>query len=167
MWNLALDGNGNPKLPGTNSCGTPCRPVVTVNSDGSWSVNQECECRASVHARPPADHSRDPLVLVPCPRSYTACRRREVYAMGQASKAIIPRDAGGPFGKRIGVSVGGSLNWALRVGAYVTGRRNSADWLRYSLVVLNWCVPFVALAPSFPPSFDPPFLPSSISVPLR
>lgn len=44
MWNLALDGNGSPKLPGTNSCGTPCRPVATVNSDGSWSVNQECEC---------------------------------------------------------------------------------------------------------------------------
>ena len=42
MWNLALDGNGSPKLPGTSSCGTPCRPVVTVNSDGSWSVNQEC-----------------------------------------------------------------------------------------------------------------------------
>lgn len=42
MWNLALDGNGSPTLPGSNSCGTPCRPVVTVNSDGSWSVNQEC-----------------------------------------------------------------------------------------------------------------------------
>ncbi|PIL22448.1 hypothetical protein GSI_15136 [Ganoderma sinense ZZ0214-1] len=102
MWNLALDGNGSPMLPGANSCGTPCRPVVTVNSDGSWSVNQE------------------------------------FYSMGQASKAILPRDAGGPWGKRIGVSVGGTLNWALRVGAYVTGRVNSADWLRYSLVVLNW-----------------------------
>lgn len=61
-----------------------------------------------------------------------------VYAMAQASKAIIPRDAGGPFGKRIGVSVGGDLNWGLRVGAYVTGRVKSSDWLRYSLVVLNW-----------------------------
>ena len=58
--------------------------------------------------------------------------------MGQASKAILPRDVGGPWGKRIGVSVGGSLSWALIVGAYVTGRVNSADWLRYSLVVLNW-----------------------------
>ncbi|KAI1793363.1 glycoside hydrolase [Ganoderma leucocontextum] len=102
MWNLALDGNGSPMLPGANSCGTPCRPVVTVNSDGSWSVNQE------------------------------------FYSMGQASKAILPRDVGGPWGKRIGVSVGGTLNWALIVGAYVTGRVNSADWLRYSLVVLNW-----------------------------
>ncbi|KAI0648146.1 glycoside hydrolase [Trametes meyenii] len=102
MWNLALDGNGQPMLPGTNSCSPPCRPVATVNSDGSWSVNQE------------------------------------FYAMAQASKAILPRDAGGPWGKRIGVSVGGYQNWALRVGAFVTGRANSNDWLRYSLVVLNW-----------------------------
>ncbi|KAI0632331.1 glycoside hydrolase [Trametes polyzona] len=102
MWNLALDGNGQPMLPGTNSCSPPCRPVVTVNSDGSWSVNQE------------------------------------FYAMAQASKAIIPRDAGGPWGKRISVSVGGNQNWALRVSAFVTGRSNTNDWLRYSLVVLNW-----------------------------
>ncbi|KAJ8453512.1 hypothetical protein ONZ45_g19690 [Pleurotus djamor] len=58
--------------------------------------------------------------------------------MAQASKAILPRDSGGPWGKRIGVSVGGSLNWALRVSAFVTGRANVADWERYSLVVLNW-----------------------------
>lgn len=60
-----------------------------------------------------------------------------VYSMAQASKAIIPKDAGGPFGQRIGVSVGGSLSWALRVGAYVTGRVSSSDWLRYSIVVMN------------------------------
>ncbi|KAF4583637.1 hypothetical protein EYR38_002392 [Pleurotus pulmonarius] len=103
MWNIALDGNGNPKTPGTDSCGgSGCRALVTVNSDGTWSVNQE------------------------------------FYSMAQASKAIIPRDAGGPFGKRIGVSLGGSQGWALRVGAYVTGRTNPSDWLRYSLVVLNW-----------------------------
>jgi hypothetical protein len=60
-----------------------------------------------------------------------------VYSMAQASKAILPRDVGGPWGKRIGVSVGGSSNWALVVGAYVTGRVSSSDWLRYSLVVLN------------------------------
>ncbi|TFK37581.1 glucan endo-1,6-beta-glucosidase [Crucibulum laeve] len=102
MWNIALDGNGNPKLPGTNSCGGPgCRAIVTVNSDGSYSVNQE------------------------------------FYAMAQASKAIIPRDVGGAWGKRIGVTVGGSLNWALQVGAYVTTRVSSSDWNRYSLVVLN------------------------------
>ncbi|EIN05745.1 glycoside hydrolase [Punctularia strigosozonata HHB-11173 SS5] len=103
MWNIALDGNGNPKLPGTDSCGgNGCRPIVTVNSDGTWSVNQE------------------------------------FYALGQASKAILPRDSGGPWGKRIKVTVGGSLSWALIVGAYVTGRVNSSDWLRYSIVVLNW-----------------------------
>ena len=68
--------------------------------------------------------------------------------MGQASKAILPRDAGGPWGKRIKVSVGGTLDWGLRVGAYVTGRVNSGDWLRYSLVVLNWYVihPHVSLS---------------------
>lgn len=61
-----------------------------------------------------------------------------VYAMAQASKAILPRDQNGPWGKRIGVSLGGSLNWALRVNAFVTGRNNPSDWSRYSLVVLNW-----------------------------
>lgn len=57
--------------------------------------------------------------------------------MAQASKAILPRDVGGPFGQRIGVSVQGSLGWALRVGAYATGRVSASDWTRYSLVVLN------------------------------
>ncbi|KIK92142.1 glycoside hydrolase family 30 protein [Paxillus rubicundulus Ve08.2h10] len=102
MWNLALDGYGNPMLPGTNSCGGGCRGVVQINSDGSWSVNQE------------------------------------FYAMAQASKAILPCDEGGPWGQRIGVSVGGPLSWALEVGAYVTGRVLSTDWGRYSIVVLNW-----------------------------
>ncbi|KAF5378899.1 hypothetical protein D9615_006856 [Tricholomella constricta] len=102
MWNLALDGNGNPKFPGTNSCGNGCRPLVTVNSDGSYSFNQE------------------------------------FYSMAQASKAIIPKDAGGPYGQRIGVAVQGNLGWALRVSAFVTKRVSSSDWLRYSLVVLNW-----------------------------
>jgi len=102
MYNLALDGSGNPILPGTTSCGGGCRPLVTVNSDGSFSYNQE------------------------------------FYAMAQASKAIIPKDAGGPWGRRIGVSVQGSLSWALRVAAYSTKRISSTDWNRYSIVVLNW-----------------------------
>jgi hypothetical protein len=42
MYNIALDGTGQPILPGTNSCGGGCRPLVTVNSDGSYSYNQEC-----------------------------------------------------------------------------------------------------------------------------
>lgn len=44
MWNLVLDGNGQPLLPGTDSCGgaNPCRGVVTLNSDGSYEPNQEC-----------------------------------------------------------------------------------------------------------------------------
>ena len=70
--------------------------------------------------------------------------------MAQASKAILPRDAGGPWGKRIGVSVGGTLGSSRVVGAYVTGRVNSADWLRYSLVVLNWCASPHLLWPVLP-----------------
>ena len=42
MWNIALDGNGQPMYPGTDSCGGGCRGIATVNSDGSYSVNQEC-----------------------------------------------------------------------------------------------------------------------------
>ncbi|KAI0369366.1 glycoside hydrolase [Pilatotrama ljubarskyi] len=42
MWNLVLDGNGNPRLPGSDSCpDAPCRPIATVNSDGSYTLNQE------------------------------------------------------------------------------------------------------------------------------
>ncbi|KAF5342971.1 hypothetical protein D9758_013670 [Tetrapyrgos nigripes] len=63
---------------------------------------------------------------------------QEFYAMAHASKAIIPKDAGGPFGQRIQVNVQGDLSWALRVSAFVTRRNNPSDWLRYSLVVLNW-----------------------------
>lgn len=59
------------------------------------------------------------------------------YAMAQASRAILPRDVGGPWGKRIGVTSSSGL---LRVSAFVTQRTSSADWNRYSLVVLNWLV---------------------------
>ncbi|KAH6908492.1 glycoside hydrolase superfamily [Coprinopsis sp. MPI-PUGE-AT-0042] len=42
LWNIALDGSGNPKTPGTDSCGGPgCRPLVTVNGDGGYSLNQD------------------------------------------------------------------------------------------------------------------------------
>ncbi|CCM04938.1 uncharacterized protein FIBRA_07135 [Fibroporia radiculosa] len=102
MWNLVLNGLGQPLLPGTDSCGTPCRGVVTVNSNGTYNYNQE------------------------------------FYAIAQASKAILPKDVGGPFGQRIEVAVNGDLNWGLIVGAYVTNRVSSSDWPRYSLVVLNW-----------------------------
>lgn len=57
--------------------------------------------------------------------------------MAHTSKAIYPKDDGGSYGQRIAVSVQGNLNWGLRVGAFVTGRVSSSDWLRYSLVVLN------------------------------
>jgi len=102
MWNFALDSNGNPLLPGSNSCGGGCRPVATVPGDGSYSLNEE------------------------------------YYVMAQTSKAVIPKDVGGPFAQRIGVTIGGTLNWALRVGAYQTGRANPSDPKRYTIVVLNW-----------------------------
>ena len=57
--------------------------------------------------------------------------------MAQASKAIIPKDPGGPDARRLGVEVQGTLSWALRVGAYVTYHAKTGDPLRYSLVVLN------------------------------
>ncbi|KAG5637110.1 hypothetical protein H0H81_005748 [Sphagnurus paluster] len=60
--------------------------------------------------------------------------------MAQASKAIIPKDAGGPYGQRIGVSVQGNVGWALRVNAFVTRRVSAGEWYRYSLVVLNFGV---------------------------
>ncbi|QRW16783.1 glycoside hydrolase family 30 protein [Rhizoctonia solani] len=63
---------------------------------------------------------------------------QEFYSLAQASRAIVPKDPGGPIGQRIGVTVGGNLSWALRVNAFVTKRSNSADWNRYSIVVLNW-----------------------------
>ncbi|KAF8588225.1 glycoside hydrolase family 30 protein [Ramaria rubella] len=62
----------------------------------------------------------------------------EYYVMAQTSRAVIPKDPGGPFAQRIGVTVGGTLNWALRVGAYKTGRVNAGDPARWTLVVLNW-----------------------------
>jgi len=57
-----------------------------------------------------------------------------VYGLAQANKAILPRDAGGPWGQRIGVSVGGSDSGSLVVSAYRTQRNNPTDWERYSLV---------------------------------
>ncbi|KAJ7709550.1 glycoside hydrolase superfamily [Mycena rosella] len=41
MWNIALDGNGKPMLPGATSCGTPCRGIVQINANGTYSFNQE------------------------------------------------------------------------------------------------------------------------------
>ncbi|KAJ7752198.1 glycoside hydrolase family 30 protein [Mycena maculata] len=109
MFNLALDGNGEPTLPGTDSCSSGCRPIVTECRSQNNSLHQEgTHCTSAV------------------------------YALAQASKAIIPKDAGGPWGQRIEVAVEGSLDWALIVGAYTTKRLSSTDWNRYALVVLNW-----------------------------
>ena len=63
--------------------------------------------------------------------------------MAQASRAITPKDPGGPWGQRIGVNVAGSDALTVRVTAFVTKRKNSSDWWRYSIVVLNWYVPII------------------------
>jgi hypothetical protein len=67
--------------------------------------------------------------------------------MAQASKAIIPKDPDGPFGQRIGVTVEGSLSWALIVGAYVVNRVNPESWKQYSIVVLNCKLPDNPIVP--------------------
>ncbi|KAI5118210.1 hypothetical protein M0805_004700 [Coniferiporia weirii] len=41
MWNIAVDPEGNPKLPGATSCGNGCRGVVQISSDGKVQLNQE------------------------------------------------------------------------------------------------------------------------------
>lgn len=96
MWNLALDGNGQPMLPGAKSCGTACRGVVQINSNGTWSLNQECECMT-------------PYSVLSSYLSIPA-----VWPIAHAGKAIAPKDAGGPFGQRIAVAVGGTYSWVSR-----------------------------------------------------
>jgi hypothetical protein len=50
MWNIALDGSGNPHIPSQTPCGSAgCRPIATVNSDGTYSLNQECEPNANFY----------------------------------------------------------------------------------------------------------------------
>jgi len=58
--------------------------------------------------------------------------------MAQASRAITPKDPGGPWGQKIGANVTGTDNDYLRVTSFVTKRNNPSDWWRYSLVVMNW-----------------------------
>ncbi|KAE9384951.1 glycoside hydrolase [Gymnopus androsaceus JB14] len=101
MWNIAEDEAALPLLPTANDCVDGCRGIVTINTNGTYVLNQE------------------------------------FYGLAQASKAIIPKDIGGPFGQRIENTVEGSANWALIVGSYMTGRVSSTS-NRYSLVVLNW-----------------------------
>lgn len=41
MWNLVVDPEGNPKLPGATSCGKGCRGVAQVSANGAVQLNQE------------------------------------------------------------------------------------------------------------------------------
>ena len=45
--------------------------------------------------------------------------------MAQASRVNLLWDANGLWGKCIGVSISGNFNWALVIGAYVTGHLSS------------------------------------------
>ncbi|KAJ7071787.1 glycoside hydrolase family 30 protein [Mycena belliarum] len=59
---------------------------------------------------------------------------QEYYNIAHAARAVIPRDAGGPFGKRIKSTVSAH---SLRVNAYATARSAASAPTRYSLHVLN------------------------------
>uniref|UniRef100_D8Q9M6 Glycoside hydrolase family 30 protein n=1 Tax=Schizophyllum commune (strain H4-8 / FGSC 9210) TaxID=578458 RepID=D8Q9M6_SCHCM len=83
------------------------------------------------------DHEGGCTGLVEVKSNGTYVLRRQYYALAQLSRAILPKDAGGPFGKRIGVSVTGDQSWALVVGAFLTERGVANEPSRYSLVVLN------------------------------
>ena len=99
--------------------------ALNANGDPILSTTDSCGggCRGMVQINPDGSWSVN----------------QEWLSAAQASKAVLPKDVGGPWGQRIGVSVQGSYSWGLVVGAYVTGRVNPTDWNRYSLVVLNWC----------------------------
>ncbi|KAK2460053.1 hypothetical protein APHAL10511_007930 [Amanita phalloides] len=107
MWNLALDGSGSPMLPGTNSCKDEHRTKNT--------------CR--------------PVVAVSKDGSYSFTQ--DFYVMAHTSKAIIPKDPGGPFGQRIGVTIKGSPSITVIASAYVVRGRKSTEPKQYTLVVLN------------------------------
>ncbi|KAJ6630379.1 glycoside hydrolase superfamily [Mycena sp. CBHHK59/15] len=97
------------ELPGASSCS---------GKDG-----QRNQCRA---------------VVTLDPNNSTYVLNQEYYNVAQASRAVLPRDAGGAFGKLISSSVApGNRTAGLRVNAYATTRVNKSDPTRYSLHVLN------------------------------
>jgi hypothetical protein len=49
-------------------------------------------------------------------------------------------------GQRIQINMGGNLGWALRVGGFVTKRKSSTDYNRYSLVVRIFFLTISSLA---------------------
>ncbi|KAJ7500442.1 glycoside hydrolase family 30 protein [Mycena galericulata] len=72
--------------------------------------------------------------VVTLSKNGTYVLNQEYYSIAQAARAVIPRDAGGPFGRLIKSTVTPDN---LRVNAYATGRASTADPTRYSLHVLN------------------------------
>jgi len=63
---------------------------------------------------------------------------QEFFGIAHASKAVIPRDSKGQWAERIDTVVKGPQNDTIIVTAYQTPASNSADFNRYSLVVLNF-----------------------------
>ena len=80
MWNLALDGNGDPLLPNSNSCSEGCRGMVTINSDGTYSVNQECTLCHSFAQGHDTEATPSLLGSTSSQRHYSQGRRRTVRA---------------------------------------------------------------------------------------
>jgi len=86
--------------------------------NNKYYLNEECKC---------ARHS--PLALI---------ENHADYLLAHSSRIVIPRDSGGGFGSRIGVSVSGTLSWTLNVQAYMIPRNTSTAPAKYGLVVINW-----------------------------
>lgn len=87
--------------------------------NNQWSLNEECQCCCYSHL---LHHSTGPVD----------------YLLAHSSRIVIPRDSGGQFATRIGVTVNGTFNWALDVQAYATPRLSSSDPPKYGIVVINW-----------------------------
>jgi hypothetical protein len=72
---------------------------------------------------------------------------QEYYAIAHAAHAVLPRDAGGAFGKLIKSTLAtGDRTANLRVNAYATPRVSAKDPTRYALHVLNSALVFVIYA---------------------
>lgn len=111
---LCLDSSGNRKLPGTNCCGGPgCRPLITVNNNGSYSYNQRMCVRFL---------STVPTVAL-------------LFFFFLFPKSIrwprlsSEKDVGGPFGRRILAVELLTGHWELK--PMLLGV-SSGDWLIYS-----------------------------------
>lgn len=123
MWNIALDSSGTIHEP-ANKClfffdtRHHRQPQVTWDQQlwGEWlSCHRPSQQRRDVQLEPGVSVSSylQPNMCL------TVCA---VYSMAQASKAIIPKDVGGPWGKRIGQES------AIRLSAYINCLYRCHGW---------------------------------------